>query len=68
MKFAVVLDKVCSSIVPSDTSEGFTWKQAVQEVIEYCKEADYLLQEEFFEVVYENKDAYLSGNFPIVLV
>ena len=68
MKFSVILDSVHSVIVPSETKEGFTWKQAISSVIEYCQESGYKLQAEYFEVVSDNQEQYLSGQFPIVLV
>lgn len=67
MKFSVILDSVHSVIAPSETDEGFTWKQAVQEIVEYCQECGNDLQAEYFEVVANHKDEYLSGAFPLFL-
>lgn len=67
MKFSVILDSVHSVIVPSETKEGFTWKQAIQSVVEYCQESGYKLQAEYFEVVSDNQEDYLAGKFPLHL-
>jgi len=65
MGFCVILDKVCSVIEPSENNGGMTWDQAIDHIIEYCREAEYFLQEEFFEVVKNNQSDYLSGKFAI---
>ena len=67
MKFSVILDSIQSKIVPSEDTVGLTFKQAVDEIINYCQEADYSLQEEFFHVVREHQEQYLSGQFPLLL-
>ena len=67
MKFSVILDSVHSVIVPSETKEGFTWKQAIHSVVEYCQESGYKLQAEYFEVVSDNQEDYLAGKFPLHL-
>lgn len=66
MKFSVILDSIQSKVVPSEDS-GMTFKQAVEEILDYCREAGYTLQEEFFQVVSENQEQYLAGKFPISL-
>ena len=67
MKFSVTLDSVNSVIAPSETGQGFTWKQAIEEVVSYCDESGYSLQREFFQVVSDSKEEYLAGKFPLVL-
>lgn len=67
MKFSVVLDSVRSVIAPSETGEGFTWKQAISEVLDYCRDSGNDLQEGYFECVADHKDEYLSGTFPLSL-
>ena len=68
MKFSVTLDSVNSVIAPSETGQGFTWKQAIEEVVSYCDESGYSLQRDFFRVVADSQDAYLDGTFPLQLV
>lgn len=67
MKFSVILDSVQSVIVPSDSKEGYTWKQAIQAIESYCYDCGYDLQSEYFAVVSDHQEDYLAGTFPLVL-
>ena len=67
MKFSVILDSIQSKVVPSEDTVGLTFKQAVDEIINYCQESEYSLQEEFFHLVREHQEQYLSGQFPLSL-
>jgi hypothetical protein len=52
MKYAVVLDKIASYLVPSDS--GVSFKVAIQEIVDYAREAEYTLQEEYFQMILDS--------------
>nr|QMP83786.1 MAG: hypothetical protein [Caudoviricetes sp.] len=68
MKFSIILDSIQSTIVPSDSKEGYTWTQAIQAIESYCRDSGYDLQSEYFAVVSNHQEEYLSGTFPLILV
>jgi hypothetical protein len=66
MTYSVMLDGVQSVI--SETENGVSFKEAIDSVLEYCKDAGYTLQEAYFEEVAKDKESYFAGEFPIALV
>lgn len=64
MKYQIVLDQRASQIIPSET--GMSFKQAIQEILEYTQEAGYSLQEAYFNCLKKAGEGALES-FPIHL-
>lgn len=66
MSYSVILDEVSSTIVPVEN--GMSFKDAIQEVLEYVRDAGYDLQEAIFEgILQDGEQSFLDGKSNIRL-
>lgn len=67
MNYSVILDEKVSSIVPTE-GKGMSFKEAVNEILEYVRDAGYDLQEAIFEnILKEGEQSFLDGKNTVVL-
>ena len=58
--YSVTLDESSSYLTPSQA--GFTFESACAEIIDYAKDAKYVIQEALWETILDDgEDVYLTG-------